>query len=119
MFGFLRPPTANRLTIAEAVTRAAAGEMIVIDVREPAEIRASGKARGALPLPMASLVMKADPRSPECVAALKSGKPIAIYCASGGRSGMATRALKKMGHAEVYNIGGFGDWVAAGGAVER
>lgn len=119
MFGFFRPATANRLTLAEAVARATAGELIVIDVREPAEIRASGKAAGALALPMAALAMKCDPRSPECVAVLKSGKPIALYCASGGRSGMAAQALRKMGHAEVFNIGGFGDWVAAGGPVER
>lgn len=119
MFGFLRRNPTGRLTATEAVARTATGDMILIDVRESAEIRASGKAAGALALPMATLPIKADPKSPECVAVLKSGKPIAIYCASGGRSGMAAQALTRMGHAEVYNIGGFGDWVAAGGAVER
>ncbi len=119
MFGFLRPSNSGRLGVADAIARADAGELVLIDVREPGEIRASGKAAGALTIPMATLAMKADPRSPECVAELKSGKPIAIYCASGGRSGMATQALQKMGHAEVHNIGGFGDWVAAGGPVER
>jgi rhodanese-related sulfurtransferase len=119
MFGFLRPSPSGRLSLADAITRAAAGELVLIDVREAGEIRASGKAKGAVALPMATLAMKADPQSPECAAALKSGKPIAIYCASGGRSGMATQALKKMGHAEVHNIGGFGDWVKAGGPVDR
>lgn len=119
MFGFLRPSPSGRLSVADAIARADTGELVLIDVREPGEIRASGKAKGAVALPMATLAMKADPRSPECVAALKSAKTIAIYCASGGRSGMATQALKKMGYPEVHNIGGFGDWVAAGGAVEH
>ena len=47
-----------------------------------------------------------------------AGKPIAVYCAVGGRAGMAAQALAGMGF-EVHNIGGFGDWANAGGPVSR
>lgn len=121
MFSFLRPSSGQspQMTAAEAVRRAATGEIVLIDVRDPGELRASGKAKDALNLPLAALRMKADPRSPECLPDLKSGKPLVLYCASGARSGMAAQMLKSMGHPEVHNIGGFGHWCAAGGLVDR
>lgn len=33
--------------------------------------------------------------------------PIYIYCASGGRSGIATEQLKRMGYKNVINAGGY------------
>lgn len=112
-------PRPAPMTPQQAIARAANDEIVVIDVREPAEIAASGAAEGAVRIPMATLRMKADPRSPECVPELKSGKPVAIYCAAGGRAGMACQMLEEMGHAEVHNIGGFGHWASAGGPVVR
>ncbi|MCB2114914.1 MAG: sulfurtransferase [Rhodobacteraceae bacterium] len=117
MFNFLK--SAPRLTAADAVARAKAGELIVIDVRDIAEIKATGRAAGSLHIPLMTLQMKCDPSSPECLAELKSGKPIALYCASGGRSQMAAQMMAQLGYAEVHNIGGFFDWQAAGGAVAR
>ncbi len=41
--------------------------------------------------------------------------PIAVYCRSGGRSGMAAQALASMGYQHVFDIeGGFGALQAAG-----
>ena len=119
MFGFLKPKSGQGITVQQAIAEAAAGNLIVIDVRELAEVKSTGKAKGALHLPLSVLALKCDPRSPECHPALKAGKPVALYCASGGRSGMAAQNLTRMGYAQVHNIGGFGDWVAAGGPVER
>ena len=105
------------LDVKTAIEKCECGDVVVIDVREVGEVAASGKAKGALHIPLATLRMKADPRSPECLAELKNGKPIAVYCASGGRSGMAVQVLQQMGHDDVHNIGGFGHWVQAGGSV--
>ncbi len=119
MFNFLKP--SNRpapKSMADVIAQCTSGEMILIDVREPGEIAASGAAAPALRVPLATLRMKADPSSPECLPQLKNGKPIAVYCASGGRSGMAANTLNQMGY-EAHNIGGFGNWRAAGGAVAR
>lgn len=103
---------------ADAVARNDAGEMIVIDVRNHDEVARTGKARGAVHIPLMLIETQADPRHPECLDVLKDGRPIGVYCASGNRSGMAVQALRRFGHAEVHNIGGLGDWLAAGGALD-
>ncbi|MBS0124401.1 rhodanese-like domain-containing protein [Thetidibacter halocola] len=118
MFNFLRTDPTPGMTAAQAIPLVEAGEIVLIDIREPMEIAMSGKAKGALAIPTAALAMRADPRSPECLAELKSGKPVAVYCASGARSSMAKGMLARMGH-EVYNIGGLAHWQQAGGAIER
>jgi rhodanese-related sulfurtransferase len=46
-------------------------------------------------------------------------KTIVLYCASGGRSALAGKTLKDMGYGDVRNLGGFQDWLAGGGAVEK
>lgn len=118
MFNFLRPaggpPRAP--SVAEIAAAVAEGRMVLIDVREAGELKSSGKAKGALHLPLGVLALKADPGAPD--AALRPGKPVCVYCASGGRSGMAAQVLARMGYDPVYNIGGLGDWVAGGGQVE-
>lgn len=118
MFNFLRPAARVPLpSVPEVAAAVAKGEMVLVDVREIAEIRASGKARGALTIPLATLALKADPQAPD--AALRPGLPLAVYCASGGRSGMAAQLLGRMGYTPVYNLGGLSDWVAGGGQVDR
>ncbi|AMY69089.1 rhodanese-like domain-containing protein [Frigidibacter mobilis] len=124
MFSFLRPsatpgPRVQPIAGAEAVARAKAGEITVIDVRERSELATSGKARGALHVPLAVFRMKCDPASPECLPELDPARPVALYCASGARSQAAGQMLLQMGYGSVYNIGGLGHWVAGGGAVER
>lgn len=111
--------SAPRLTAAEAVSRVRAGNLTLIDVRDPGELAATGRAEGALHVPLAVLRMKCDPASPECLPELSTGKPIAVYCASGGRSQMAAQVLTSLGYREVHNIGGLFDWQSAGGAVSR
>ncbi|MCU0815225.1 MAG: rhodanese-like domain-containing protein [Cypionkella sp.] len=118
MFTFLRKaPAAPAPTIAEVAAKVAAKEMILIDVRELAEVRASGKAKGAEVIPLSVVGLKCDPAQPDCL--IPRGKPVAVYCASGGRSGMAAATLSRLGYGEVYNLGGLGDWVAGGGQVEK
>ncbi len=101
----------SKLTVKDAIAKAAAGDIIVIDVREAAEIAASGKAKGALHIPLSMVPLQAE-------AKIAKGKPVAVYCAVGGRAGMATQALVRLGY-DAHNIGGFGDWAAAGGPVSR
>lgn len=102
----------------EAVARAARGDLTLIDVREHNELAMTGKAKGAVHIPMMQLQMQADPRSPETHDALSTDKPVAIYCASGGRAYGAAQALLAMGYKEVYNLGGLMHWQVGGGAVE-
>ncbi|MCR8547255.1 rhodanese-like domain-containing protein [Salipiger sp. P9] len=119
MFAFLTGNRAADMSAAEAVEKSRAGEIVVIDIRDGMELKATGKAKGALHVPMAAFKMRCDPSSPECLPELKSGKPIAVYCASGARSGMAKGMLKRFGYEDVHNIGGLAHWQRAGGAIER
>jgi rhodanese-related sulfurtransferase len=42
-----------------------------------------------------------------------------LYCASGGRSALAGKALKDLGYERVFNLGAFKDWADSGGTVEK
>jgi len=108
-----------RLSPQDIVSMATKGDIIVIDIRDPSEIRMSGKAEGALTIPMAALRFQADRAGPDYNKAIDPDKPIALYCASGARSGMAARMMKKMGYENVHNLGGLGHWHQAGGKVVR
>ena len=118
MFGFLRQ-SAPALPIADAIQQVANGDMILIDIRDHGELAYSGKAKGALHIPMMRLADMADPRHPDFNKALSPDKAIGLYCASGARSQMACGLMKRLGYQNVHNIGGLGHWVAAGGTVEK
>ena len=119
MFNFLRPaPVPPGLTVSGAVTGAKSGTVTVIDVRESGEIAASGKALGALHIPLALIPIKADPKGPDRTKGLDLARPVAVYCASGMRSAAAVQALKKLGY-DAHNIGSIRDWAKAGGVVSK
>ena len=92
---------------------------VIIDVRDSAEVAASGKAAGALHIPRGSLEFKADLSAPTAEKSLAFDKPVILHCASGGRAALAGKLLKDMGYQKVYNLGGLKDWVEAGGKVEK
>ena len=120
MFNFLKPsagPRVERISPTDAVARAQKGELVVIDVRDINELRASGKAKGALHIPLMLLKTKADPKSDELATGLSVDKPVALYCASGARSQAAGKMMLQLGYTQVYNFGGLGDWRAGGGLV--
>lgn len=122
MFNFLNGRAAAAkpgLSPKDAVERAAKGEIHVIDVRDPSEVAQTGKAKGALNIPLVALRFKADPKAPDFHPELTTDKPIAVYCASGARSNMAAKMLQQLGFDEVHNIGGLGHWQMAGGEVAR
>ncbi len=107
------------LSIHDAIAKSASQDIIVIDLREPAEIAATGAARGALRLPLSLLPIKAAQDCPDRPAELGSGKPIALYCAAGARAERGKDILHALGYDSVHNIGGFGHWAQAGGPVDR
>ncbi len=92
---------------------------VIIDLRDSAELAATGKAAGALHIPRGSLEFKADPTSPTVEKALSTDKTIILHCASGGRAALAGKLLKEMGYEKVFNLGGFKDWAESGGKVEK
>ena len=114
-----RPETASRLTPQDAVAKAKNGEIVVVDVRDHNELAMTGKAEGAVHIPLSVLQMQANPSSPDFHPELNTAKTVAVYCASGARSSMASQVLQQYGFNDVHNIGGLGHWQMAGGAIER
>lgn len=121
MFNFLKSsgPKVQPIAPADAVARAAKGALVVIDVRDMGELRASGKAKGALHVPLSVFQHRMNPQSGELPAGITPETPICLYCASGGRSGMAGDVLLRLGYTNVFNLGGLGHWQAGGGAIEK
>lgn len=107
-----------RIAPADAQALIARGDALVIDVRDAPEVEQSGKVAGAINISRGTLEFRADPDSPARDPRFAS-KTLILYCASGGRSALAGKMLKDMGYERVYNLGGFRDWTAAGGAVDR
>jgi rhodanese-related sulfurtransferase len=110
--------TVPSISPQEAKALVGTADVLFLDVREPAEVAASGKVAGALAIPRGLVEFRADPASPMRDAAFGRAKTIVAYCASGGRSALVGKTLKDMGYTDVRNLGGFKGWVDAGGEVE-
>jgi rhodanese-related sulfurtransferase len=107
-----------RIAPEQARAMIAEGRVLVVDVRDPQEVAASGKVAGAVNVSRGMLEFRADPASPYHDKAFDPARPVILYCASGGRAALSGKTLQDLGYGEVYNLGGFKDWAAAGGAVE-
>jgi rhodanese-related sulfurtransferase len=106
------------VTPAEAANLVEQAGALIVDVRDGTEVAASGKAKGAVAVPRGSLESRACPDSPNHNPAFRKDRPVILYCAGGGRAALAGKTLHDMGYTDVRNLGGFRDWVAAGGAIE-
>lgn len=107
------------ITPQEAKLLVGRPDVLFLDVREPAEVAASGKVPGAVAIPRGLVEFRADPSSPIHDANFDRAKTVIAYCASGGRSALVGKTLKDMGYANVRNLGGFKGWIDAGGEIEK
>ena len=106
------------IPVDEALALAGGGDAVFVDVRERAEHDA-GAIAGSVAAPRGFLEFIADPSSPMHNPALSAGKTLVVYCASGGRSALATKTLQDMGLPQVVNLtGGYQAWTGAGGPTE-
>ena len=94
-------------------------DVLIVDVRDGTEVAASGKVKGAVHASRGVIEFQADPSSPMHKPEFSTDKTVIVYCASGGRSALAGKALKDLGYTDVRNLGGFAGWVEAGGEVEK
>jgi rhodanese-related sulfurtransferase len=104
----------QKLSPAEAGEKIRSGDVLVLDVRDAAEVQQSGKIKGALNVSRGLLEFRADPDSPYYNPALQKDKTILLHCASGGRSALAAKTLQDMGYTSVFNIGGFKELTESG-----
>ena len=96
-------------------------ERIMIDVREPEELN-QGYIEGTINVPLGTLASDVGNAVDVLSARLHvdGARPaIILYCASGGRSALAARAMQEMGYADVRSMtGGIIAWSGAGLPIE-
>lgn len=107
-----------RLKPAEVGKMIGSGDVLIVDVRDPTEVRASGKIKGAMNVSRGMLEFRADPEIPSHDPAFRKDRRIVLYCGSGGRSALAGKTLQDMGYTSVFNAGGFKELADAGVATE-
>jgi rhodanese-related sulfurtransferase len=109
----------ENLSPDQVAAEVAAGDALLVDVRDAPERSANGAIPGAVHASRGMLEFYADPSSPYHKAEFDPGKRVILHCASGGRSALAAQTLKAMGYANVAHLdGGFKAWQAAGKPVE-
>lgn len=108
----------ENLTVDEVAAELASGAVTLVDIREPEERAATGVIPGAVHAPRGMLEFYADPTSPYYRSEFESDRRIVLYCASGGRSALATDTLRQLGYAKAAHLdGGVKAWTAAGRPV--
>lgn len=106
------------LEVAQARALLGRDDVLFVDIRERAELKAEGVIPGAFHAPRGLLEFWVDPTSPWHQRPLAPGKRLVLFCAAGWRSALAAKALQDMGRADVCHLGdGFSAWKAAGAPV--
>ena len=106
------------ISAEETLELMARGDVLVVDVRDGDEVAASGKVAGAINVSRGMIEFRADETTPFHDKAFSKSKTVILYCASGGRSALAGKALLDIGYSDVRNLGGFKDWSEAGHPTE-
>src|ERR1700680_2789237 len=89
---------------AEAEREIAAGNAVVLDVREPDEYE-QGALPGAVHIPRGTLETTVEGRIPD------KSSHVVVYCAAGTRSAFAANTLQELGYTDVQSMtGGFNKW---------
>jgi len=100
MFG--RKASVMTISSKDALEKQQAGG-VIIDVREDYEW-APKHIKAAVHIPLGAVANRLPQLCPD------KNTPLIFYCAAGARAGRAADAAVKLGYAEVYNLGGIGNW---------
>jgi rhodanese-related sulfurtransferase len=93
-------------------------DALVIDIREDDERHRHGAIAGSIHAPRGMLEFYADPSSPYHRTEFRRERRLILYCASGGRSALAVKALQSLGYENVAHLeGGLNAWHASGHPV--
>ena len=114
---------ANRLVttipVEEVKAMIGSDNHVIVDLRDPRELRREGKIPGAFSCPRGMLEFWIDPESPYHKDIFNQDKTYVFYCASAWRSALSARIAQEMGLNPVAHIeGGFTAWKKAGGEIE-
>ena len=94
-------------------------DLLLLDIREIQERVDQGTVPGALHAARGMLEFWADPASVYYRDWFREDRRTVLFCAAGGRSAFAVKALRDMGFKDVAHLEvGFNGWREAGEAVE-
>ena len=94
-------------------------DLLLLDIREIQERVDLGTIPGALHAPRGMLEFWADPASVYFRDWFREDRRTVLFCAAGGRSALAVKALRDMGFKDVAHLEvGFDGWRERGEAVE-
>jgi len=110
----------QNLTPDETARELENGEVVLVDLREPAELAEQGVIPGAIHAPRGMLEFYADPASAYHRKEFQPGARTILYCASGGRSALACDTLRGLGYDNLAHLdGGLKAWKEAGKPTQR
>ena len=94
-------------------------DLLLIDIREIQETIDLGTIPGAIHCARGMLEFWASPASPYYRDYFQEDRRTVVFCAGGGRSVFATKALREMGFTDVAHLEpGFGGWKKAEEPIE-
>ena len=108
----------KRLSFEESLSMINESNTIIIDVREESEVNNLGIIKNAIHIPRGLLEFTLVPNSSNNPVKIDHNTNILVYCAGGYRSALAAKTLKDLGFKNVYNLGGYSEWVDNGGDVQ-
>ena len=108
----------KRLSYDESVDLISNTQTVIIDVREESEVYNLGLIKNAVHIPRGLIEFKLSPNSPNNPVLINDDTNILVYCAGGYRSALAAKSLIDLGFKNVYNLGGFQEWVESGGEIQ-
>lgn len=94
-------------------------DLLVVDIREVQERVDKGAIPGSVHVPRGMLEFWADPTLSYYRTFFREDRRTVLYCAGGGRSVLAAKALRDMGYRNIAQLEvGFDGWRDAGGIVD-
>jgi rhodanese-related sulfurtransferase len=108
----------ERLTYEETCNILKQPNTFIIDVREESEVANFGLIKNAIHIPRGLIEFKIELNSSNNPPGINNDSNLLFYCAGGFRSALAANTVKNLGFINVYNIGGFGEWVNNGGEIQ-
>lgn len=104
----------KRLSYDDSINLIKNHSTLIIDVREESEVHSSGVIKNAIHIPRGLIEFKISNIS----TITEEDTNILVYCAGGYRSALAAKTLKDFGFKNVFNIGGYEEWILNGGEIQ-
>ena len=108
----------DRLTYEETCNILKQSNTFIVDVREESEVANFGLIKNAIHIPRGLIEFKIELNSSNNPAGINNNSNLLFYCAGGYRSALAANTVKSLGFINVFNIGGFQQWVNSGGETQ-